>query len=1100
MNEASAVEDGTLESLIAQVADEFLSRLDRGERPDPEEYVQRYPQLAAVLPHVLPALKVMRSLSHAVEPAVPPVCQPPLSGQIGDFRLLREIGRGGMGVVYEAEQVSLGRRVALKVLPFANTLDAKQLQRFKNEAQAAAHLHHNNIVPVFAVGYERGVHYYAMQFIDGQTLAALIQELRCSAGLEPPDLPFHPAGSTAALPDGAKEQESELVSVFQEPAVPHSKANAPESTAAGCTRTTAGTLVTDHSTRRSTFYRTVAALGRQAAEALEHAHQLGVVHRDIKPANLLIDGRGHVWVADFGLARFQRDGDLTLSGDLLGTLRYMSPEQALAQRGLVDHRTDVYSLGATLYELLTLYPVWEGSDRRELLRQIAWEEPRLPRRRNKDIPAELETIILKALAKEPADRYATAQEFADDLQRFLDDQPVLAQRPNLLQRSAKWVRRHRSLVGALICLFVVALAGSVTSTVLVLMEQQRTDAAYRAEAAQRERAEGNLRLALAALDEIYLKGAEEQFPRDPKEEPEYREFLQKALRFYEQFSRNNSTESTVRLETGKAYLRVGVIQQKLGQYEKAEESLSHAVVLLKNLSADSPCKTCYRRELATAYHSLAVLLRSLGRAQDALASCLPALELRKQLAKEQPQEPSYRQELAGSYLCLGAILKFHAERDTKPECMAEEAFKNGRDLYANLVLCDASMPDYRQGLAASNNNLGMLFAEIGQFKDSEREYREASGLYKKLVDDFPSVAAYRQEQASSDNNLAVLLLYTHRWQEAGNVFVRALNARTKLTKDFPLVAEYRRELATTCLNLGRLWHLSGRTKDAEAKYVKARDLLRELVKRAPEVPLYKSQLAWSYHLLGVLRQSAERSEEAIQDFEEAASLYRKTLDAQPGVTYYMRNLGETLYRLAVLRDDPAQLSEARSLLQKTVDRRPTSDKVDYVGNSIVARNDLAWFLLTCPDKDFRDPKQALELCLDVIEKAPQVGCFWNTLGLAHYRVGAWQESVDALLESMKLCEGGDSFDWFVLAMAYQKLGNHEQAKIWYHRAVGWMENHNRADEDLRRFHEEASGLLGLNTPSIQPAPGEWKQTTPSEKPIRFPFWAVQRFSIPIVAS
>ncbi|HEY1859114.1 MAG TPA: serine/threonine-protein kinase, partial [Gemmataceae bacterium] len=522
MNDASAVDDGTLESLIAQVADDFLCRLDHGERPDPEEYARRYPQLAAVLPQVLPALRVMRSLSHAVEPSTPTFGHPVLSGQIGDFRLLREIGHGGMGVVYEAEQVSLGRRVALKVLPFANALDAKQLQRFKNEAHAAAQLHHNNIVPVFAVGYERGVHYYAMQFIDGQTLAALIHELRRSAGLESQELPFHPTSTAQAAHNVVNGSASQPSPISDDASFLLSTPTVPEATAADCPRTAAATLVTDHSTRRSTFYRTVATLGKQAAEALEHAHQLGVVHRDIKPANLLIDGRGHVWVADFGLARFQREGELTLSGDLLGTLRYMSPEQALAQRGLVDHRTDVYSLGATLYEMLTLHPVWEGTDRRELLRQIAWEDPRLPRRLNKDIPAEMETIILKALAKEPGERYATAQEFADDLQRFLDDKPVLAQRPNLLQRTTKWVRRHRGFVGAMFCLFVMALAGSVATTVLVLMEQQRTDAAYRAEATQRERAEVNLRLALAALDEVYLKGAEDRFPRDPKQEPEYR--------------------------------------------------------------------------------------------------------------------------------------------------------------------------------------------------------------------------------------------------------------------------------------------------------------------------------------------------------------------------------------------------------------------------------------------------------------------------------------------------------------------------------------------------------------------------------------------------
>src|SRR5438445_4256673 len=173
----------------------------------------------------------------------------------------------------------------------------------------------------------------------------------------------------------------------------------------------------------SSFFRTVANLGVQAAEALEHAHQLGVIHRDIKPANLLVDAGGRLWITDFGLAHCQSQPGLTMTGDLVGTLRYMSPEQALAKRITVDARTDVYSLGATLYELLTLQPAYNGRNREEVLRQIAFEEPRPPRRLNKAVPAELETIVLKAMGKNPDERYATAQELADDLERYRQDEP-----------------------------------------------------------------------------------------------------------------------------------------------------------------------------------------------------------------------------------------------------------------------------------------------------------------------------------------------------------------------------------------------------------------------------------------------------------------------------------------------------------------------------------------------------------------------------------------------------------------------------------------------------------------------------------------------------
>ena len=174
------------------------------------------------------------------------------------------------------------------------------------------------------------------------------------------------------------------------------------------------------------YFRTIARLGIQAAEALDHAHQNGILHRDIKPANLLVDDAGKLWITDFGLARIEADAGMTMTGDLLGTLRYMSPEQALAKRVVVDHRSDIYSLGVTLYELLTLQPAFAGDDRQELLRQIAFEEPQPPRQINAHIPQDLETIVLKAIEKNPADRYATAQELADDLQRFIANKPIKA--------------------------------------------------------------------------------------------------------------------------------------------------------------------------------------------------------------------------------------------------------------------------------------------------------------------------------------------------------------------------------------------------------------------------------------------------------------------------------------------------------------------------------------------------------------------------------------------------------------------------------------------------------------------------------------------------
>jgi serine/threonine protein kinase/Flp pilus assembly protein TadD len=450
MSEAGVRDNVSLESLVARVADEFIARQKRGERPDVEEYAARYPEAAALLRKVLAAVEVVGlSLSAAGAAGAGP--EGAVTGALGDFRLLREVGRGGMGIVYEAEQVSLGRRVALKVLPFAATLDPRQLQRFQNEARAAAGLHHTHIVPVYAVGCERGVHYYAMQFIEGRTLGDLIAQQR---------------GGPPALPPTVSEAKA----VASAPTVPPAA------------------QATSAAPRDAAYFRRAAEWGIQAAEALDCAHSLGVVHRDIKPANLLVDAAGRLWVTDFGLAQVQSDTRLTITGDLVGTLRYMSPEQALARRMVIDHRTDVYSLGATLYELLTLQPVFDGRDREELLRQIALEEPRALRRLDRAIPAELETIVLKALEKNPAERYATAQELADDLERYLRDEPIRARKPSAVQRLRKWGRRHRGAVAAaaaaLLAAFAV-LAGSI-GWVASDLAGRRVKTAAVAEAGQQE--------------------------------------------------------------------------------------------------------------------------------------------------------------------------------------------------------------------------------------------------------------------------------------------------------------------------------------------------------------------------------------------------------------------------------------------------------------------------------------------------------------------------------------------------------------------------------------------------------------------------------------
>ena len=407
---------------------------------------------------MLPAIRLLSELANeqATEEYPQWFTRPP--DILGDFQLGREIGRGGIGVVYEARQISLGRRVAVKVLPPASLVDPRQLRRFEIEAQAAAALQHPNIVPVFAYGSERGVPYFAMRLIDGRNLAEVVGELRERSG--------------RGLPP-----------------------------------------------------REVAELGRQAAEALDYAHRNEVLHRDIKPSNFLVDKFHRLWIADFGLARVRGDSDLTASGDVLGTLRYLSPEQAKGSHGAVDGRSDVYGLGATLYELLTLRQVFAGVDRAELLMKIVSDEPRFSRKLDAAIPLDLRTIVLKTLAKDRAERYATAGELAADLTLFLADQPVRARPPTLMSWMIKRSRRHwRSLAVAglmtALMLFGVAAAALWSNSRLRALNERlereidRADrnareARVHAETSERHALGAQLRLAAQALDAAQPERAQE---------------------------------------------------------------------------------------------------------------------------------------------------------------------------------------------------------------------------------------------------------------------------------------------------------------------------------------------------------------------------------------------------------------------------------------------------------------------------------------------------------------------------------------------------------------------------------------------------------------
>jgi serine/threonine protein kinase/tetratricopeptide (TPR) repeat protein len=754
---------------LVELVEEITARLQAGEPCDIDAYAARYPEYADRLRDWMTVMSAMADLGHSLaaggasraasptssvsvmrrspDPAHPATSvehsASPL-GLLGDFRIVREIGRGGMGVVYEAEQLSIGRRVALKVLPFAAMLDRQQLNRFKNEARAAGTLDHPNIVAVHAVGVERGVHYYAMQLVEGQSLAHVVEQLRHS------HLP---------LPPGEGRGEGALDSAIRNPQF---EIDSPQSPAPSPDTAPNAHLSTLPDFNSKEYYRSVANLGIQAAEALDHAHQNGILHRDIKPANLLVECSHHaprdengpqgrakthhaerdgytlkLWITDFGLARMEQDAGMTMTGDILGTLRYMSPEQALAKRAVVDHRSDIYSLGVTLYELLTLQPAFTGDDRQELLRQIAFDEPRPPRQINPHIPADLETIVLKAIRKDPEYRYATAHDFADDLRRFFEDKPIKAKPPTWRELAMKWSRRHPAAIWAAVLFLVATAIISTASAILIARAYNRAST----ETARAQAISDLLQEMLGSADAANAKGADYKV----------RELLDDfAAGVGGQLADQPAVNSDIHATIGRAYRSLKLPEKAQPHFESAIDLRRHvdgpqseqlAAILVDSAwnlqdrqryaeaeSQLSQALEIYRGRGVTGgplFHALEILqhvLINAGRDEDAEHVTQEAIEVARQSGREFADQANLLHRYAG--------LKIRQGHFAEAEQLAQQAVDMHRRLHGN------EHPETAFGLTV----LARALEPQQKLADAEAAVREALKVFRRqFSEDHPNI-------------------------------------------------------------------------------------------------------------------------------------------------------------------------------------------------------------------------------------------------------------------------------------------------------------------------------------------------------------------------
>ena len=875
----SVGDDPFIDPKLTDVFDRYALALDSGNEDGAEKILESFPSIGEEFHVQFRGLYLLERAARdgtfdSLSDRSDLKDKPGKPKRLGDFEIEYELGRGGMGIVYAAKQISLQRPVALKILPFTSVLDPRQVARFQNEAQAAASLHHPNIVPVYGVGCERGVHYYSMQLIEGQTLAQFIRHKQANEGNE----------SSISANAETVDELSTLVTI-----------------------------------KSSNYVQKIVELGVRVAEAIHFAHEHGIVHRDIKPSNLLLDREGKVWVADFGLARCRGNSDLTSQGDQLGTLRYMSPEQAAGRNNQVDFHTDIYSLGVTLYEMLTLSRAHLEQDRLQLLSKIESSEPKPIRSINPSISKDLETVICRAISKVPSDRYSSGQEFADDLARCLHGKPVLAKRRTVVDRCAAAMLRHKRIfAGSAVAIIGLTMVAITVASIFYNQRQREHVAA--------ENARFYLQQAHKSVDRFGVLLTDE-LSEIPGTKPLRRKLLGEAIGYYNDFLQFAGSAPELNLEKALAHSQLGRLHERAADDKTALVCYEAAIHRFGILEASADAKT----EMAVCLDRMGLIHKRHGKFlvsarafRDSL-SCFESMNVSS--TSDAAPLASYAQtcgNLALLYWTEGDLESSAAQFEKALETLnpriddsptMEELLRDA-ELYSAFykiqgnyftALRELDGEKSESTLRDSIASLQRLNAGLRALTHSgDASTQSASDPTANYIELFWENSSHL---ADMKNNLAALLCHQEKLNEAERLALAAVGFCRQAVDRSP-VGYYADERLATALNtIGEIYWRQNAIQQCEESFAESEGILLRIANEIPDRPETLSRLAGVMHNRSLIAFRCDRVDEAREMASHAIRYQEYACELLAGNSRYQTLLDRHRGALAKFESSASQTSD-----------------------------------------------------------------------------------------------------------------------------------------------------------------------------------------------